>query len=84
MDFTVGLSTTIQGHDSIWVVVDRLTRIRLTRMCKFIPTKSIVKTPKLAMLCVDQLYQFYDLPSNIVSDHDQKFNSHFGGPFFID
>ena len=52
MDFIVGLPTTVQGHDLMWVVVDRLTK-----MCKFTPTKSTVKTPKLAWLFVDQLYQ---------------------------
>ena len=51
MDFIVGLPTTAQGHDLVWVVVDRLTK-----MCKFIPTKSIDKTPKLARLFVDHLY----------------------------
>ena len=72
MDFIVGLPTTTRGHDSVWVVVDRLTK-----MCKFIPTKSTIKTPELARLFVDQLYRLYGLPSNIVSDHDRKFNSHF-------
>ena len=72
MDFIVGLPTTARGHDSVWVVVDRLTK-----MCKFIPTKSTVKMPELARLFVDQLYRLYGLPSNIVSDRDRKFNSHF-------
>ena len=47
MDFIVGLLTTAQGHDSVWLVVDHLTK-----MCKFIPTKSTVKTSKLARLFV--------------------------------
>ena len=63
MDFIVGLPTTIRSHDLAWVVVDRLTKL-----CKFIPTKSTVKTLELAWLFVNQLYQLYGLPSNIVSD----------------
>ena len=51
IDFIVGLPTTIQGHDLVWVVVDILAK-----MYKVIPTNSIVKTPKLARLFVDQLY----------------------------
>ena len=78
MDFIVGLPTTVQGHDLVWVVVDRLTK-----MCKFIPIKSIVKTPKLARLFVDQLYRLNGLPNNIVSDCDCKFNNYFGELFFI-
>ncbi|MCO5568899.1 hypothetical protein L7F22_022601 [Adiantum nelumboides] len=72
MDFIVGLPTTARGHDLVWVVVDRLTKL-----CRFIPTKSTVKTFELARLFVQQLYRLYGLPSNIVSDRDQKFNSHF-------
>ena len=48
MDFIVGLPNTLRGHDAIWVVVDRLTK-----MAKFIPTKTIVSTPELAWLFVD-------------------------------
>ena len=51
LDFIVGLPTTIQGHDSTRVEVDRLNKI-----CKFIPRWSIVKNPKLARLFMDQLY----------------------------
>ena len=72
MDFIVGLPNTLRGHDVIWVVVDCLTK-----MAKFIPTKTTLSTPKLARLFVDQLYRLYGLPSSIVSDRDRKFNSHF-------
>ena len=72
MDFIVGLPTTNRGHDAIWVVVDRLTK-----MCRFIPTKTTVKTPELARLFVDNIYRLYGLPANIISDRDRKFDSHF-------
>ena len=72
MDFIVGSPNTQRGHDAIWVVVDRITK-----MAKFILTKTTVSTPKLAQLLVDQLYRLYGLPSSIVSDRNRKFNSHF-------
>ena len=72
MDFIVGLPNTQRGHDAIWVVVDCLTK-----MAKFIPTKTTASTPKLAQLFVDQLYHLYGLPSSIVSDRNLKFISHF-------
>ena len=72
MDFIVGLPTTKRGHDAIWVVVDRPTK-----MCRFIPTKTTVKTPELARLFVDNVYRLYGLPANIISDRDRKFDSHF-------
>ena len=77
MDFIVGLPNTQRGHDAIWVVVDSLTK-----MAKFIPTKTTVSTPKLARLFVDQLYHLYGLSSSIVSDHDRKLNSHFWQAIF--
>ena len=46
-------------------------------MCFFIPTKTTVKTPKLARLFIDNIYKFYGLLDSIVSDRDQKFNNHF-------
>ena len=61
MDFIVGLPTTNCGHDAIWVVVDRLTK-----MCRFIPTKTMVKTPELARLFVDNVYRLYGLSANIL------------------
>ena len=70
MDFIVGLPTTSRGHDAIWVVVDRLTK-----MCQLVPTKTTVKTPKLARLFMDNIYRLYGLPASIVSDRDRKFDS---------
>ena len=78
MDFIVGLPNTQRGHDAICVVVDRLTK-----MAKFIPTKTTVSTLESARLFVDQLYRLYGLPSGIVSDRDRKFNSHFWQKQFL-
>ena len=72
MDFIIGLPTTSHGHDSIWVVMDRLTT-----MCQFIPTRTTIKTPKLARLFVENVYRLYGLPTNIISDCDRNFDSHF-------
>ena len=46
-------------------------------MCRFIPTKTTVKTLKLARLFIDNIYKFYGLPASIISDRDQKFDNHF-------
>ena len=55
-DFIVSLPHTQKGHDAIWVVVDRLT------------TKTTVTAPQLAYQFVDELFRFYGLLMNIVSD----------------
>ena len=63
MDFIVSLPHTQKGHDAIWVVVDRLTK-----MARFIATKTTVTAPELAYQFVDELFRFYGLPMDIVSD----------------
>ena len=72
MDFIVSLPRTQKGHDAIWVVVDRLTK-----MARFIATKTTVTAPELAYQFVDELFRFYGLPMDIVSDRDPKFTSDF-------
>ena len=47
MDFVVGLPTTVGGYDSIWVVVDRLTK-----SAHFIPVRVKYTAEKLAELYI--------------------------------
>ena len=70
LDFIVGLPKTQRGHDSVWVIVDRLTK-----MAQFIPTNEKLKTLEFARLFVEHIYTLYGLPAGIVSDRDSKFNS---------
>ena len=72
MDFIVSLPRTQKGHDAIWVVVDRLTK-----MARLIATKTTVTAPELAYQFVDELFHFYGLSMDIVSDRDPKFTSDF-------
>ena len=50
---------------------------RLTKMARFIATKTTVTAPELAYQFVDELFRFYGLPMDIVSDRDPKFTSDF-------
>ena len=77
MDFITSLPRTQKGHDAIWVVVDRLTK-----MARFISTKTTVTANELAYLFVDELFRFYGLPMDIVSDRDSKFTSEFWSQVF--
>jgi hypothetical protein len=45
MDFIVGLPRTQKGYDSIWVIVDRLTKV-----AHFLPVKTTYTSAKLAEL----------------------------------
>ena len=59
-------------HDAIWVVVDRLTKL-----ARFIPTKTTVTAQQLPYQFVDELFRSYGLPMDIVSERDSKFTTDF-------
>ncbi|PNY01683.1 retrotransposon-related protein [Trifolium pratense] len=72
MDFVSGLPRTVKGNDSIWVIVDRLTK-----SAHFIAFKTGTSIPKLAEMYVDQIVRLHGVPSSIVSDRDPRFTSRF-------
>jgi transposase InsO family protein len=72
MDFVVGLPKTQKGHDSIWVIVDRLTK-----SAHFIPVRTNYGGEKLAKLYVENIVKLHGVPSRIVSDRGTQFTSRF-------
>ncbi|WVZ75797.1 hypothetical protein U9M48_023828 [Paspalum notatum var. saurae] len=72
MDFIVGLPRTQSGFDSIWVVVDILTKI-----AQFIPVKTTYSGAKLAELYMSRILCLHGVPKKIVSDRGTQFTSHF-------
>ncbi|WVZ89557.1 hypothetical protein U9M48_035941 [Paspalum notatum var. saurae] len=72
MDFIVGLPRTQSGFDSIWVVVDRLTKVG-----HFIPIKTTYSGAKLAELYMSRIVCLHEVPKKIVSDRGTQFTSHF-------
>ena len=63
MDFIVGLPRTRAGYDSIWVVVDRLTK-----STHFIPVKTNYSSAVLAKLYMSRIVCLHGVPKKIVSD----------------
>jgi hypothetical protein len=72
MDFIVGLPHTQVGYDSIWVIVDRLTKV-----AHFIPVKTTYSGAKLAELYVLRIVCLHAVPNKIVSDSGSQFTSKF-------
>ncbi|WVZ85441.1 hypothetical protein U9M48_032370 [Paspalum notatum var. saurae] len=72
MDFILGLPRTQSGFDSIWVVVDRLTKV-----AHFIPVKTTYSGAKLAELYMSRIVCLHGVPKKIVFDHGTQFTSHF-------
>ena len=72
MDFITGLPMTWRQHDSIMVVVDKLTKAT-----HFIPVKSTDVTDDIAKIFMKVIFKLHGLPKAIVSDRDVKFTSNF-------
>jgi hypothetical protein len=63
MDFIVVLHRTRTGYDSIWVVVDRLTKVT-----HFIPVKTTYNNAVLVELYMARIVCLHGVPKKIVSD----------------
>jgi transposase InsO family protein len=72
MDFIVGLPRTRASYDSIWVVVDRLTKAT-----HFIPVKTTWNSAVLAELYMSRIVCLHGIPKKIISDRGTQFTSHF-------
>jgi hypothetical protein len=72
MDFIVGLPNTSRHHDSIWVIVDQLTKV-----AHFLPVPTTDKAQKYAELYIDRIVCLHGLPRTIVSDRGAQFDARF-------
>jgi hypothetical protein len=72
MYFIVGLPTMQSGYDSIWVIIDRFSKV-----AHFIPVKTTYKGEKLAELYIARIVCLHEVPKKIVSDRETQFTSRF-------
>ena len=72
MDFIVGLPRTQKGYDSIWVIVDRLTKF-----AHFLLVKTYYTTAKYAELYMSRIVSLHGVPQTITSDRGSLFVSRF-------
>jgi hypothetical protein len=72
MDFITGLPRSNRGHDSIWVIVDRLTKV-----AHFLPVKTTHKGRDLADLYMSKIVSLHGVPKVIVTDRGTQFTSRF-------
>ncbi|GJR56356.1 putative reverse transcriptase domain-containing protein [Tanacetum coccineum] len=72
MDFVTKLPRTSSGHDTIWVIVDRLTK-----SAYFLPMRKDYKMERLARLYLNEIVARHGVPISIISDRDSRFTSRF-------
>jgi transposase InsO family protein len=72
MDFIEGLPRTSTEYDSIWVIVDRLTKV-----AHFILVKTTYSGARLAELYMAWIVCIHGVPKKIVSDRGSQFTSRF-------
>ncbi|GJU47472.1 hypothetical protein Tco_1204738 [Tanacetum coccineum] len=72
MDFVSKLPKTSIGHDTIWVIVDRLTK-----SAHFIPIRATDSMETLTRLYIKEIVSRHGVPISIISDRDSHFTSRF-------
>nr|GEX62636.1 putative reverse transcriptase domain-containing protein [Tanacetum cinerariifolium] len=74
MDFVTKLPKSSQGYDTIWVVIDRLTKSAI-----FIPIRETDPMDKLARIYLKEVVTGHEIPVSIISDRDPRYV----GPFKV-
>jgi len=72
MDFVTHLPRSTRGHDTVWVIVDCLTKC-----AHFLPMNQKWSIDKLAELYVREVVRLHGVPESIMSDRDPRFPSRF-------
>ncbi|GJX94689.1 putative reverse transcriptase domain-containing protein [Tanacetum coccineum] len=72
MDFVTKLPRTSNRHDTIWVIIDRLTK-----SAHFIPTQETDSIETLTSLYIKEIVSRHGVPISIISDRDSHFTSRF-------
>ncbi|GJR72256.1 putative reverse transcriptase domain-containing protein [Tanacetum coccineum] len=74
IDFVIKLPKTTASQDTIWVIIDRLTK-----SAHFLPMRENDMLEKLTRQYLKEVVSRHEVPVSIISDHDGRITSHFGG-----
>jgi hypothetical protein len=72
MEFIVGLPLTARKYNSIWVIVDRLTKL-----AHFIPVNTNYNIQNYAEIYIAHMLCLHEVPKTIVSDRGSQFVARF-------
>ena len=68
MDFVIGLPYTQTGHNAIWVIVDRFTKL-----AHFLAICNTFSLERLVRLYINEIVKFHGVLISIMSDWDPRF-----------
>ena len=77
MDFITGVPKNFRQHDSIMVVVDKLSKL-----VNFIPVKYTYKAVNIADIFMKDIFRLHGVPKVVISDRDVKFTRNFWKDLF--
>ena len=69
-DFITGLHRTCRQHDSIWVIVDRMTEFS-----RFLVVKTTYSEEDYAKIYINEIVRLHEVPLSIISDRGPQFTS---------
>ena len=72
MDFITKQPRTFSGYNTIWVIVDRLTK-----SAHFLPIREVYKMEKLSRIYINKIVARHGVPVSVISDRDSRFTSRF-------
>ncbi|GKC06578.1 putative reverse transcriptase domain-containing protein [Tanacetum coccineum] len=72
MDFVTKLPKSSKGYDTIWVIVDRLTKYAI-----FVPIRETDPMDKLARMYLKEVVTRHGIPLSIICNRDPRFASNF-------
>ena len=76
MDFVTHFPRTPQGHDAVWVIVDRLMK-----SAHFLAVRMTFTLERFFRLYIQEIFRLHRVPVSIVSDRDLRFTAHFWKSF---
>lgn len=72
VNFIMGLPHTSRGYDSIWVIVDPLTKF-----LHFILARSTLSAKRIAYIYIQEIVWLHEVPISTISDRGSQFTSNF-------
>ena len=76
MDFVTHLPLTPQRHDTVWVIVDRLSK-----STHFLAVRMTFTLERFCQLYIREIVRLHGVLVSIVSDRDPRFTAHFWKSF---